>query len=314
MWYKGVWAMAQLQQLFKSGLNPDWCPGCGDYGILNAAIMALGELKLDPSKVAVVGGIGCSGKIPHYINANGVHSLHGRAIPFAFGIKLANPELEVLVFGGDGDQLGIGVGHFVSIGRRNPDITVIVHNNQVYGLTKGQASPTLPRGIKTKSLPRANIQDAVNPIRLALASGFTFIARGYAYDVPHLKELIKKAIQHKGLALVEVVQPCPTYNDVYTKEVYSQRVAKLESIPGWDPVVKSPEEADEKIKKAWEYAGWGDKIYIGIFYQNQLVPTYEERIAERIPGYFKLPPAKIPVEIGGRPTLSVERIIAPRIV
>ncbi|MEM4970241.1 MAG: 2-oxoacid:ferredoxin oxidoreductase subunit beta [Sulfolobales archaeon] len=306
--------MAQVQQLFKSNVNPDWCPGCGDYGILNAAIMALGELKLDPSKVVIVGGIGCSGKIPHYINANGVHTLHGRAVAFALGIKLANPELEVLVFGGDGDQLGIGVGHFVSIGRRNPDMVIVIHNNQVYGLTKGQASPTLPRGIKTKALPRANIQDPVNPIRLALASGFTFVARGYAYDVPHLKEILKKAIQHKGLALVDVAQPCPTYNDVYTKEVHAQRIVKLESLPGWDPVVRSPGEAEEKAKRAWELAAWGEKIYIGVFYQNPLVPTYEERLSERIPLYMKFPPAKLPIEIDGRPLMSAERILAPRMV
>ena len=303
-----------MQQLFKSNLNPDWCPGCGDYGILSAIIAALGELKLDPSKVAIVGGIGCSGKMPHYIYANGVHTLHGRAVPFALGIKLANPELEVIVFGGDGDQLGIGVGHFVSIGRRNPDMVIAIHNNQVYGLTKGQASPTLPRGIKTKALPKANIQDAVNPIRLALASGFTFVARGYAYDVPYLKELFKKAIQHKGLALVDIVQPCPTYNDIYTKEVYAQRVVKLETIPGWDPVVRSPEDSDEKAKRAWELSSWGDKIYVGVIYQNPLVPTYEERIAERIPGYLKFPPSKIPIDINGRPIMSVERILAPRIV
>jgi 2-oxoglutarate ferredoxin oxidoreductase subunit beta len=306
--------MAQVQQLFKSNVNPDWCPGCGDYGILNAAIMALGELKLDPSKVVIVGGIGCSGKIPHYINANGVHTLHGRAVPFALGIKLANPELEVIVFGGDGDQLGIGVGHLVSVGRRNPDMVIVIHNNQVYGLTKGQASPTLPRGIKTKALPRANIQDPVNPIRLALASGFTFVARGYAYDVPHLKEILKKAIQHKGLALVDVAQPCPTYNDVYTREVYAKRIVKLESLPNWDPVVRSPEEAEEKAKKAWELAEWGEKIYIGVFYQNPLVPTYEERISERIPLYMKFPPAKLPIEIDGRPLMSAERILAPRMV
>ncbi len=306
--------MAQVQQLFKSNVNPDWCPGCGDYGILNAAIMALGELKLDPSKVVIVGGIGCSGKIPHYINANGIHTLHGRAVPFALGIKLANPELEVIVFGGDGDQLGIGVGHLVSVGRRNPDMVIVIHNNQVYGLTKGQASPTLPRGIKTKALPRANIQDPVNPVRLALASGFTFVARGYAYDVPHLKEILKKAIQHKGLALVDVAQPCPTYNDVYTREVYAKRIVKLESLSGWDPVVRSPEEAEEKAKRAWELAEWGEKIYIGVFYQNPLVPTYEERLSERIPLYMKFPPAKLPIEIEGRPLMSAERILAPRMV
>ncbi len=305
-----------LMQTYKSNLNPDWCPGCGDYGILNAALMAFAELKLDPYKTVVVGGIGCSGKIPHYFNVHGVHTLHGRAVTFASGLKLANPELTVVVFGGDGDQLGIGVGHFVSVGRRNIDITIIIHNNQVYGLTKGQASPTLPRGIKTKALPMPNMQDPINPVRLALASGYTFVARGYAYNVQHLKEVIKKAIQHKGLSVVEVLQPCPTYNDVYTKEVYAQKVAYLEKeFPDWDPVVKSPEEASDKIKRAWDLSDlYGDKIYAGVFYQNPHVPTYEERIANRIPGYLKIPPAKVPIQVNGKPIASVEHILKPRMV
>ncbi len=200
-------------KLYKTQEWVDWCPGCGNFGILNAEQMALAELGgLDPKRTVIVSGIGCSGKIAHFVNVNGVHTLHGRAVAFATGIKLANPELEVIVNAGDGgDQLGIGgVGHFVSVGRRNVDITVIVHDNGVYGLTKGQAAPTLPRGgVKTKALPEPNINDAINPLLLALASGYTFVARTYAYDVKHAKETIKAAITHKGLALVDVLQPCP---------------------------------------------------------------------------------------------------------
>jgi 2-oxoglutarate ferredoxin oxidoreductase subunit beta len=204
----------------------DWCPGCGNFGILRAEEMAIKELGIDPKKVIVVSGIGCSGKIPHFIQLpiGGVHTLHGRSIAYATGIKLSNPSLEVIVNIGDGDGLGIGMGHFVHAGRRNIDMTVIVHDNGVYGLTKGQASPTLHRGLKTKSLPRPNINDAVNPISVALSAGYTFVARGYAYDVMHLKDLIVKAIKHKGLAFIDVLQPCPTYNDINTKEWYDKRI------------------------------------------------------------------------------------------
>ena len=308
-------SLMQALKTFKAPKNPDWCPGCGDYGILSALTMALSELKLDPSKVVVVGGIGCSGKTPHYVFANGVHTLHGRAIPYAMGIRLANPELTVVVTGGDGDLLGIGVGHFVSLGRRNIDLTILIFDNQVYGLTKGQAAPTLPRDVKTKALPKPNIQDSLNPIKLALASGYTFVARGFAYDVPHLKELIKRAILHRGSAVVDILQPCPTYNDVFTKEYYVSRVTKLETLSDWDPVVRSPEEANTKIIRAMEKADFpGDKIYIGVFYQNELVPTYEDRISARIPGYLKYPPAKIPVSVDGRPLFSVSHIINRRLM
>ena len=289
----------------------DWCPGCGNFGILKAEEMAIRELGIDPKKVVIVSGIGCSGKIPHFMNLpiSGVHTLHGRSIAFATGIKLANPSLEVIVNVGDGDGLGIGMGHFVHLGRRNIDITVLVHNNGVYGLTKGQASPTLHRGLKTKSLPKPNIMDAVNPLAVALAAGYTFVARGYAYDVMHLKELIKAAIKHKGSALVEILQPCPTYNDINTKEWYDKRVYKLESI-GWDPVVRSEEEAQKKfeqaIVKSYE---WGEKIPIGIFYQNELVPTFEDRLTANIPNYKDFYPAKQPIEINGVSNVKLDDLI-----
>jgi len=290
---------------YRSNVFVDWCPGCGDYGILAALQMALAELQLPPHRVAVFSGIGCHAKTPHFVNTYGVHTLHGRTLPFAVGAKLANPELEVIAVGGDGDGLGIGVGHFVNTGRRNVDIIYLIHDNGVYGLTKGQASPTLKFGLKTKSLPKPNINDAVNPIALALTSGYTFIARGYAYDVSHLKEMIKRGIEHRGLALVVVLQPCPTYNNINTKEWYRgedradpatgkprSRLYKLEET-GYDPKVHSQETDMSKtisaLKKARE---WGDKIPIGVFYQNEAVPTYDERISMRIPHYREKPPAK----------------------
>src|SRR5918993_3662638 len=194
---------------FKSPVHNDWCAGCGDFGILNAIQMSLYELEIYPHQAAIFSGIGCSGKTPHFINTYGIHTLHGRVLPFAQGAKLANPNLEIIAVGGDGDGLGIGAGHFVSAGRRNVDLSYIVFDNGVYGLTKGQASPTLKLGLKTKSLPQPNANNSVNPISLALISGFTFVARGYSYEVKHLKELIKKAVLHKGLAFLDVLQPCP---------------------------------------------------------------------------------------------------------
>lgn len=296
----------------------DWCPGCGDFGILNAIYMALADLNLDPKSVVLVSGIGCSGKTPHYVNVTGIHTLHGRAIPYATGIKLANPGLEVIVVGGDGDLMGIGAGHLVNAGRRNVDISVILFNNGVYGLTKGQASPTLPRGTKTKALAKPNIYDAINPVVLALSVGFTFVARSYAYDVKHMVYVIKEAIRHRGSAFVDVLQPCPTYNDINTKEWYQARLYKLEEDPGWDPVVREPREEEVITKLSRALAKgmeWGDRIPMGIFYQNEHVPTFEERISERIPNYVKVPPALSPVAgPGGEPITSVRRLLEERAV
>lgn len=297
--------MGLKQSDFKTDVFADWCPGCGDFGIMTALQMALAELGLEPHQVVMVSGIGCSGKEPHNVKAYGVHTLHGRTLPFATGIKVANPELVVIAIGGDGDGLGIGAGHFVNTGRRNLDITYIIHNNGVYGLTKGQASPTLKLGLKTKALPKPNINEAVNPIALALVAGYTFVARSYAYDVKHLKETIKQAIQHKGLAFIDALQPCPTYNDINTKEWYAgedrkdpktgkpqPRLYKLEET-GYDPVVHSLEEEFAKkmsaMNKAWE---WEDRIPIGVFYRNELQPTFVDRITDRIPFYRTNPPAK----------------------
>jgi 2-oxoglutarate ferredoxin oxidoreductase subunit beta len=290
---------------FKTDVFADWCPGCGDFGIMTALQMSLAELGLEPHQVVIVSGIGCSGKEPHNVKAYGVHTLHGRTLPFATGIKVANPELIVIAIGGDGDGLGIGAGHFVNTGRRNLNLTYIIHNNGVYGLTKGQASPTLRLGLKTKALPKPNVNEAVNPIALALVSGYTFVARSYAYDVRHLKETIKQGIQHKGLAFIDVLQPCPTYNDINTKDWYAgedrkdpvtgkpqSRLYKLEEID-YDPVVHDlSEDLSKKAAAMAKAQEWGDRIPIGVFYKTELEPTYLERIVHRIPFYQASPPAK----------------------
>jgi 2-oxoglutarate ferredoxin oxidoreductase subunit beta len=297
--------MALKMTDFKTDIFADWCPGCGNFGILTALQMALAELGLEPHHVVIVSGIGCSGKVPHNVKAYGVHTLHGRTLPFATGIKIANPELTVIAVGGDGDGLGIGAGHFVNTGRRNLDITYIIHDNGVYGLTKGQASPTLKLGLKTKAIPKPNINEAVNPIALALVAGYTFAARSYAYDVRHLKETIKQGIRHKGLAFIDALQPCPTYNDINTKEWYGgedrkdpatgkpqPRVYKLEET-GYDPVVHDlTEDFEKKIAAMHKAQEWGDRIPIGVFYKNELEPTFVERIVGRIPFYRSNPPAK----------------------
>jgi 2-oxoglutarate ferredoxin oxidoreductase subunit beta len=289
---------------FRTDVFADWCPGCGDFGIMNGLQMAFAELGLEPHQVAVVSGIGCSGKEAHNVKAYGVHTLHGRTLPFATGIKVANPHLKVLAIGGDGDGLGIGAGHFVNTGRRNLDITYIIHNNGVYGLTKGQASPTLQREMQTKSLPKPNINEPVNAIGLAVISGYTFAARAYAYDVRHLKDMIVQGVQHKGLAFIECLQPCPSYNNITTKAWYAgedrkdengkpqSRLYKLEET-GFDPVVRDWNEDFQKktaaLNKACE---WGDRIPLGVFYKNELEPTFQERITHRIPFYMERPPAK----------------------
>lgn len=302
---------------YKTEIHNDWCAGCGDFGILNAIQMALADMQIPNHSAAIFSGIGCSGKTPHFINTYGIHTLHGRVLPFAQGAKLSNPNLEIIAVGGDGDGLGIGAGHFVSAGRRNVDLLYIVFDNGVYGLTKGQASPTLKLGLKTKSLPQPNANNSVNPISLALISGFTFVARGYSYEVRHLKDLIKKAILHKGLAFLDVLQPCPTYNDINTKEWFQgldnidpesgkqmPRTYKLEDT-GYDGIVHSDEELHDKMAKVIEKSNeWGDKIPIGIFYQNEHIPTFEDRVSTRIDNYLTSPPSKQNISDGDNQSIA----------
>ena len=291
---------------YKTDVHNDWCPGCGDFGIVNAIQMALAVANVPTHKSAIFSGIGCSGKTSHYINVFGVHTLHGRVLTFAQGSKLAHPEMTVIAAGGDGDGLGIGAGHFVAAGRRNIDMTYVMFNNAVYGLTKGQASPTMKLGVQTKSLSNPNVNYSVNPIGLAIASGFTFVARGYAYDVRHLKNLLVSAIQHKGLAFIDVLQPCPTYNDVNTRDWFSgvdrideqtkkpmPRIYKLDET-GYDPVVHSNNETEnnEKLSQALiKSLEWDTKIPTGIFYQNNHISEYGTRISDMISNYVENSPA-----------------------
>src|SRR6185503_10535058 len=256
---------------------------CGDFGILTGIQMALAQLQLDPDKVAIFSGIGCSGKTPHYVNAYGFHTLHGRVLPVATGGRLANTSLTVLALGGDGDGYGIGAGYFVNTGRRNLNFTYMVHNNNVYGLTKGQASPTLSKGKKTKSMPEQASQDGINPIAMAVAAGYTFIARAYALEPKYVAQIIVRAIQHQGSALVDVLQTCPTYNDLYTKEWYEgadlaekkSRLYKLEE-RGYDGKVQDPTDEQEVVAKK----------------AAAVARSYEDEIAKRIPSYKDTPLVK----------------------
>lgn len=290
---------------YKEDIHNDWCPGCGDFGILNAVQMALADMELPNHKVAMFSGIGCSGKTPHYIRSYGIHTLHGRVLPFAQGAKLANPDLEVIAVGGDGDGLGIGAGHFVAAGRRNLDIAYIIHDNQVYGLTKGQASPTLPADSQPKSLPKPNLMGAVNPLALALATGYTWIGRGYSYDIKNLKELIKEAVAHKGMAFLDIFQPCPTYNDINTKEWYAgedlpngQTRTYLLSDEDYDGTVEDPTDAkgvSEKKAAAFQKMLEGpDRLPLGVFYKIDL-PTMDDKLEKRMGDYRKNSPAKIQI-------------------
>ena len=308
---------------YKTDVHNDWCAGCGDFGIVNAIQMAFAEINIPRHEAAIFSGIGCSGKTSHFINVFGVHTLHGRVLTFAQGAKIANPEMTVIAAGGDGDGLGIGAGHFVAAGRRDVDMTYIIFDNGVYGLTKGQASPTLKLGEQTKSLPKPNTNYNVNPIGLAVTSGFTFVAQGYSYDVRHLKDLIIAAIQHKGLAFLNVLQPCPTYNDINTKDWYAgidqvdeaqkrhSRIYKLED-QKYDPVVHYDEESElnEKLSQALiKSLEWGNKIPIGIFYKNELISRYSERLIDKIPNYLENPPAKQAISSKGRPITDVSKIL-----
>lgn len=251
-----------------AGLSPAWCPGCGNFGILKALNKALVELGIEPHQVLMVSGIGQAGKLPHYTRGNVFNSLHGRPVPPAIGAKIANPELVVIVISGDGDGYGEGGNHFIHAARRNHDITYLVHNNQVYGLTKGQASPTSDAGFVTKTTPYGTT-NPLNPVVLAIASGASFVGRGFAGDIGHLTGLIKEGIVHKGFSLIDILQPCISFNHKNTFQWYRERVYKLGEGDTYDP-------GDKKaaLEKALE---WGERIPIGIIYRNEL-PVYEDQL------------------------------------
>ena len=244
---------------FKGRVSPDWCPRCGDFGVLNSLQRAVFELGLKPHEILCVSGIGCSSNLPGYFNAYGMHTLHGRSLPVATGAKLGNHHLTVIATGGDGDGYGIGGNHLMHTARRNIDMTYLVMNNQIYGLTTGQISPTSRLDMKTKSTPFGNLEFPINPITSAIMNGATYVARGYSADVKHLTELLKNGIQHKGFSLIDVFSPCVTFNLDNDFAFFKPRIRKLED-EGHDP--SDWKEACEKAM------AWGDEIYIGLFLEN----------------------------------------------
>ena len=250
---------------FKGKVDPDWCPGCGDFGVLAAVQKALVELQIPKHDVATISGIGCSSNFPGFIDTYGMHTLHGRSLAVATGMKLANHAMTVLVTGGDGDGFGIGGNHFMHTMRRNVDLLYIVMDNQIYGLTTGQTSPTSRIGMKTKSMPFGNIEAPVNPISLALAAGATFVARGFSAEQKHLTELIKRGIEHKGFSFIDVFSPCVTYNHDNTFQWFRPRVKKLEDMAEYDPT-----DWGAAMEKS---VLWGDEIPIGRFFERTDLPT-----------------------------------------
>ena len=249
----------------KGKVDPDWCPGCGDFGVLSALQKALIELQIPTHDVVTISGIGCSSNLPGYINTYGMHTLHGRALAVAAGLKLANHALTVVVTGGDGDGFGIGGNHFVHCMRRNVDLLYIVMDNQIYGLTTGQTSPTSRVGMKTKSMPFGNIEAPVNPISLALAAGATFVARGFSGEQKHLTELIKRGIEHQGFSFLDVFSPCVTYNHDNTYQWFRPRVKKLEEDPSYNAT-----DWGAAMEKSLL---WGEEIPIGRFFERTDLPS-----------------------------------------
>ncbi|NQW23372.1 MAG: 2-oxoacid:ferredoxin oxidoreductase subunit beta [SAR202 cluster bacterium] len=251
---------------FKGKSDPDWCPGCGDFGVLAALQRAVAGLGLRPHEIMAISGIGCSSNLPGYFNAYGMHTLHGRSLAVATGAKMANHEMTVIVTGGDGDGYGIGGNHFTHTARRNTDLTYIVMNNQIYGLTTGQVSPTSSLGMTTKSTPFGNVEQPINPITSAIMNGATFVARAYSGDVVHLTNLIQQGIRHKGFAIIDVFSPCVTFNLDNTHDFFKERIKKLED--------------DNHDTSDWKTACekamlFGDTIYTGLFFESNR-PSLED--------------------------------------
>ncbi len=265
--------MAVELQQYKSDVKPDWCPGCGDFAVLSSLTRVLPILQIPPWQVLVVSGIGCSSNLPGFLSTYGFHGIHGRALPVATGAKLANPELTVIAAGGDGDGYGIGAGHFIHAVRRNLDITYVVMNNEIYGLTTGQASPTSEKEHRTKSTPEGVIENPINPLALAIAAGATFVARGFSGDTKTLQDILVRGIRHKGFSLIDVQSPCVTYNKVNTYDWFKQRFYVAEK-EGHDP-----KDIHAAMEKAMEWPNPDqkrDRVPTGVIYETEAYPTYED--------------------------------------
>lgn len=264
---------------FRNDVRPNWCPGCGDFSVQASVQRALAALGKEPHEVAVISGIGCSGRISGYVNTYGFHGVHGRSLPTAQGVKLANRDLTVIASGGDGDGFGIGLNHFMHAVRRNMDITYIVMDNQIYGLTKGQHSPTSAHGFTAKTTPSGNIENALVPSQVALAAGIGFLAQGFSSEVNQLVSLIEQAIQYKGFSLVNVFSPCVTYNKINTYDFFRDNVFNLDQLEGYDPTDYLTAQ-----KTITEHNG----LVTGVIYRNDNKVAYEDQI----PGYQETPVAQ----------------------
>ncbi|MCS7461813.1 2-oxoacid:ferredoxin oxidoreductase subunit beta [Paenibacillus doosanensis] len=261
--------MATLKD-FRNNIKPNWCPGCGDFSIQAAIQRAAANVGLEPEQLGVVSGIGCSGRISGYINAYGFHGVHGRSLPIAQGLKMANRELTVIAAGGDGDGFAIGMGHTVHAIRRNIDITYIVMDNQIYGLTKGQTSPRSAEGFKTKSTPSGSIETALSPLEVAIAAGATFVAQSFSSNLKQLTALIEAGMKHKGFSFINVFSPCVTFNKVNTYDWFKENIVDLEDTPDYDPSNRVM-----AMTKIMETNG----LLTGLIYQNNSKTNYESHVA-----------------------------------
>ncbi|RUS48244.1 2-oxoacid:ferredoxin oxidoreductase subunit beta [Cohnella sp. AR92] len=252
---------------FRNNIKPNWCPGCGDFSVQAAIQRASANIGLEPEQLAVISGIGCSGRISGYINAYGLHGIHGRALPIAQGVKLANRELTVIASGGDGDGFAIGMGHTVHAIRRNLDITYIVMDNQIYGLTKGQTSPRSAEGFKTKSTPEGSIETTLSPLEIALSAGATFVAQSFSSDLKQLTALIEAGMQHKGFSLINVFSPCVTFNKINTYDWFKENIVNLDQFEDYDPSNRIA-----AMNKIMETGG----MLTGLIYQDKSRKSYED--------------------------------------
>jgi 2-oxoglutarate/2-oxoacid ferredoxin oxidoreductase subunit beta len=251
---------------FRNSVKPNWCPGCGDFSVQAAIQRAAANVGLEPEELAVISGIGCSGRISGYINAYGLHGVHGRALPIAQGLKMANRELTVIASGGDGDGFAIGTSHTIHAMRRNIDMTYIVMDNQIYGLTKGQTSPVSELGFVTKSTPKGSIESPLSPLEVAMAAGASFVAQTLSSDIKGMVDLIEKGIQHKGFSFINVFSPCVTFNKVNTYDWYKEHVKNLGEIEGYD--------ASDRVN-AMRVLMENQGMVAGLVYQNTEKQPYE---------------------------------------
>ncbi|MEC0240447.1 2-oxoacid:ferredoxin oxidoreductase subunit beta [Paenibacillus dokdonensis] len=255
---------------FRNNVKPNWCPGCGDFSIQAAIQRAAANSGLEPEQLAVISGIGCSGRISGYIHAYGFHGIHGRSLPIAQGVKLANRDLTVIASGGDGDGFAIGMGHTIHAIRRNINMTYIVMDNQIYGLTKGQTSPRSAEGFVTKSTPQGSVETTLSPLELALSAGATFVAQSFSSDIKQLTALVEEAIKHEGFSIINVFSPCVTFNKINTYEWFKDNIVPLDSIPDYDPSSRIA-----AMTTLMETNG----MVTGLIYQDKNKKSYENLIS-----------------------------------